>query len=360
MSGQGGGFNNPLVGSGGTLVLDHIQSSNYVAGSLGWAIFRNGLAEFGQAIIRGLLQLGGDGTLGRPGISFGVTPVPAELVAYYAGLPDPGTLIAGTLTITYDGTAGADYRYEAIFADNLVPPNQQLWYVGGLRVSGVVGESNRWLINPGGAFGNPDIVFSPSTAFLVKALIQSQVNATNAQAYEVEVAGEAGIRLTVNGDGSFHWGNGTLAPDATAYRSGVGQLAADPINANNGGIAEVFTRVAVIPGGFLNGWSDYGHGRVPLQFRKVAAPANAVQLYGVIQPGTKVDSTQLFTLPAGYQPQQTIDLDVSPNALAVGTTPARLTINGVASGTGGQAFISGVNAAGFTNLVVNAIFQTDI
>lgn len=49
------GFSNPILGSGGALVRPAIKSPNYVAGTTGWMIGRNGDAEFNSAVIRGLL-----------------------------------------------------------------------------------------------------------------------------------------------------------------------------------------------------------------------------------------------------------------------------------------------------------------
>ena len=46
-----GGFNNPIVAAGGSLVYPAIKSPNYVPGVSGWAIFKNGTAQFASIII---------------------------------------------------------------------------------------------------------------------------------------------------------------------------------------------------------------------------------------------------------------------------------------------------------------------
>ena len=47
-----GGFNDPLVGGGGVLVYPSIHSPNFVAGSTGWSINKDGTAEFNSLTIR--------------------------------------------------------------------------------------------------------------------------------------------------------------------------------------------------------------------------------------------------------------------------------------------------------------------
>jgi hypothetical protein len=50
----GAGPGNPILG-GQTLIRNAIQSADYVAGVSGWAIFRNGSAEFNDVTVRGTL-----------------------------------------------------------------------------------------------------------------------------------------------------------------------------------------------------------------------------------------------------------------------------------------------------------------
>lgn len=55
-------FENSIL-AGETLVRDSIQSENYVAGSSGWSIDRNGNAEFNNVDLRGILEVYKDGQL---------------------------------------------------------------------------------------------------------------------------------------------------------------------------------------------------------------------------------------------------------------------------------------------------------
>ena len=54
-------FSNPIIGGGGALIRDSIQSPDYVAGTTGWAIKRDGSAEFNDVAIRGSLNTGAAG-----------------------------------------------------------------------------------------------------------------------------------------------------------------------------------------------------------------------------------------------------------------------------------------------------------
>lgn len=53
-----GGFNNPVVGGLEKLIREAIQSPNYVPGTSGWTINRDGSVEFNNGIFRGTLQAG--------------------------------------------------------------------------------------------------------------------------------------------------------------------------------------------------------------------------------------------------------------------------------------------------------------
>lgn len=82
-------FSNPIV-AGGNLQVPSIKSPNYVAGSSGWIIERNGDAEFNDLTIRGTFN-GTDFVIDSNGIFF------------YAGTP-----AAGNLLISIANTAGSD------------------------------------------------------------------------------------------------------------------------------------------------------------------------------------------------------------------------------------------------------------
>lgn len=110
------GFQNPVV-AGKTLVREAIQSPNYVAGSSGWTINRDGTAEFAQIQLRGALSTG---FAPNPRITVDDSlTLSSPAVAFYDGVnPDPGFIYGtddGTQTALHmitghvagPGTAGA-------------------------------------------------------------------------------------------------------------------------------------------------------------------------------------------------------------------------------------------------------------
>lgn len=54
-------FSNPIIGGGGALIREAIQSPDYAPGVAGWAIKRDGSAEFNDATVRGTLLTGAAG-----------------------------------------------------------------------------------------------------------------------------------------------------------------------------------------------------------------------------------------------------------------------------------------------------------
>lgn len=77
-------FNDPIL-AGKTLIRDAIQSENYVEGVSGWAINKDGTAEFNDIIARGTIFID-DGT----GATVQIGPSAAILLG--ADGPDPGVL----------------------------------------------------------------------------------------------------------------------------------------------------------------------------------------------------------------------------------------------------------------------------
>jgi hypothetical protein len=78
------GFQNSVTGGQGALERQQIKSPNFVSGSTGWAIKRDGSAEFNNIVIRG-------------GTTVGSTSL------WYAGTP-----AAGNLIFSISGTSGTD------------------------------------------------------------------------------------------------------------------------------------------------------------------------------------------------------------------------------------------------------------
>lgn len=51
-----GGFNNPIIGGGGALVYPSIHAPNYVPGSTGWTVNKDGSVEFNNGTFRGTVS----------------------------------------------------------------------------------------------------------------------------------------------------------------------------------------------------------------------------------------------------------------------------------------------------------------
>lgn len=57
------GFTNPITGQNGALIRSSIHSPNYVAGSTGWTINKDGTVEFNSGTFRGNVVLSGSGAI---------------------------------------------------------------------------------------------------------------------------------------------------------------------------------------------------------------------------------------------------------------------------------------------------------
>lgn len=88
-----GGFNNPVVGGEENLVREAIQSPNYVPGSAGWSINRDGSAEFNDGIFRGGVVVSG----------------PGGQILVYAPAPALDTLIFSLSSVAGTDTYGNTY-----------------------------------------------------------------------------------------------------------------------------------------------------------------------------------------------------------------------------------------------------------
>jgi hypothetical protein len=86
VNGSSGGFSNPVFGGNGTLIRPAAQSPNYVAGSTGWSIMRDGSAEFNNLVIRGTFQ-GTDFIINSYGIFlYAATPALGNLTGSWASV----------------------------------------------------------------------------------------------------------------------------------------------------------------------------------------------------------------------------------------------------------------------------------
>lgn len=109
-----GGFNNPVVGGDGELVRVKMRSVNYVPGVSGWAVFRDGDAEFNNAIFRGEIVVGG---ATPPNFELTET-IPAELVTFYQ-TNWLGTIASFVMKMNVNANT---YLYEILLSTSSVGP----------------------------------------------------------------------------------------------------------------------------------------------------------------------------------------------------------------------------------------------
>lgn len=94
-----GSFSNPLVGGGGSLVYPDIHSPDFVAGTSGWSIDKNGDAEFNNLTLTGTTFNGLDYVINQNGVFF------------YNGTPAAGNLVSSLTNSTGTDAKGNVYLY---------------------------------------------------------------------------------------------------------------------------------------------------------------------------------------------------------------------------------------------------------
>jgi len=140
-------FRNPILGAGGsTLLRPAIQSPNYLTGSTGWAIKRDGSAEFNNVVIRG-------GT------------VVSGLALYYDGTPASGNLIMSVSATAGTDAFGNDYPAGLMVQDSS-GRRSQLDSLGTIRITDLTQWDN----------GASLSVQAPLSAFGLSTILQSATN----------------------------------------------------------------------------------------------------------------------------------------------------------------------------------------
>jgi hypothetical protein len=93
------GFANQVLGGAGTLIRQFIKSANYVAGSLGWQISKDGNAEFNNVTVRGTVDVAGSN--GHVIVTPAGVNTLSEIDFTLTGVANPGSVfafIAGNLS----------------------------------------------------------------------------------------------------------------------------------------------------------------------------------------------------------------------------------------------------------------------
>lgn len=215
-------FRNPIV-AGNTLVRNAIQSPNFLAGSAGWIIRRDGTAEFNSAVFRGTVVIES-----------------GQAVLIYSG----ATPAAGNLVISIAGAAGVDAvgnSYPEGFAVNPdTAPSVRLGLLGGTALqywpSGVTNEANaaaaQALATGVGTAGWSQLVLKSAqmtsiTDYVALTLASNSDDATHAATLNLNyVDGGGGVhhRLASDAGGIYAPGSLTIGAGAALGDNGVGEL----------------------------------------------------------------------------------------------------------------------------------------
>lgn len=307
-----GGFSNPLIGAGGTLVYPSIHSPNYVHDLSGWTINKDGSAEFDDLTLRGSF-VGDDWIINATGEFF------------YSGTPATGNLIFSNVA----GSSGTDD-----FGNHYLG-NGSTWYglVAGVAMTAIAGGLEFFTGSLSGGWStleaqlfydstHDQLTFEGPVAF-------GGVNGTT-------------VRITNNLAGS------PISSHAIAEIDG--NLLADALVAIVSGAAETYHTIST---GFPSGYSGAVSYKL-LGTGDLTNGATEVMLVWKIKVASTTvvsDGASLATLPSGYfytGDNTIIGGSVSGGGLT-GTQYASLTLTsggvlkyeGPAFTASGQAFIYG-------------------
>lgn len=248
----------------------------------------------------------------------GVSPIPPELVAFYAGTPpeapNPPETVVG-LTINYDGLG--DYGYTGFVTDS-ASPKPHLSQVAGSYVGGTVNEYARTILNPN---------IAPSGRVITDIYLNEWFFESNDPTLTLIVGGlvsDTFGRWRLDSAGFMYFGpGGGSDQDTIIQRSAAQVILIDNLIANtaavgNAPVAETWHAMTL-----QNSWVNQGGTRVTAQYRRVPSPAKSIELVGAIKNGTITDGTTIATLPAGYRPASTItNVVYCTGTVAGGQSPA--------------------------------------
>lgn len=346
---MGESFHNRIV-AGVTLVIDGIESDNYVAGVSGWRIARDGSAEFTSLAVDGgsavqititftdgsqIRLFGGNYTEDSGAVIGGtwatLTPKPQPGATWAPGaigaqsdatpaafvlLASPyNTMIPGTqsrLKMTSGGIVDLDASIVQVTAGagNGGGPFFVLASDTGRKIlaSRTVGEAqNRVEIRGDGSTSIGDGTNPPDSFFFrdsgatfgIQRLLRIYAVASGNNALEIRNDGQAQPTIQVKSSASIGFGGGVNPPDAALYRVGANKLAAADIVADLAGTPETWHGVAAL--GYAANWADFGGAAQAGRYRRM--PDGTVSLSGAVKTTAAINQpSTIFTLPVGYRP----------------------------------------------------------
>lgn len=214
-------------------------------------------------------------------------PAPLDTYLFYGSHPAVAAII-------YYSTAVDTYQFTAI-----VPIGSGHYLIQGYVYNGVVDEIANNVNYPAG------ITYEANSHTNSNIDLNGNViNLRTAGGFTVGDANTDTLLLAASQTGVFAAGHGVFAEDP-----------------NNLGFKEVWHPVT-----FQNGWANFnvaGGQFGTVQYRRVASPAESVQLTGVAKPGTLTSGTVIFNLPLGNRPPASRRIPVYANKpTASGESPA--------------------------------------
>jgi hypothetical protein len=351
------GFSNAIIGGAQKLIRRAIQSPNYVPATTGWSINKDGSAEFSTLTSRGMIVV--QSSTGGVFVYSG-TPANGNLIASMAsasgtdaygntypqgfgasvgsmagGIIQPGTVTAAAIAagaivagkiaagaIDAMTITGATVQTAASGARLAMTGNTLVMYdAGGLVVMSQdattgkltiyqTGSAQKAYVRMDTAFGTPEVAINVNSA---KYVADGGMGHT-------ETAGDGGIPTTQISSGASGGRNsaqlilfgqstttGSSAPVAEFTVGAGGAVITDaPIYPFNSGTGVVETWHAVP---LAAGWTNFGAGHPTAQYRKLASPANCIEVIGRTSHAAVAGTTALSTaLPAGYRPTNAQDV----------------------------------------------------
>src|SRR5260221_740980 len=209
---QGRGFNNPILAGGGALVRQVEKSANYNPGIDGWAIFRDGTAEFNNLTVRGTLIVQNN----------------TQGIFVYSGIPAAGNLISSISAAAGTDKYGNSYpagfsATQGIFSGSLAASSISASSIGSAALTGCDYQ--------GGTMEETNITFDSGGGQILVYATTSVVTAFTSGSGNFTVpAGITSLKVECWGSGGGAAGGG-LAGGANSGGYGGGGGAYSRVNA---------------------------------------------------------------------------------------------------------------------------------
>ena len=295
-------FSNPVTGGQGALVRPAIKSPNYVAGSSGWTINRDGSAEFNNLTLRGTFN-GTNYVINSSGAFF------------YDGAPAAGNLIASITPAIGTDSHGNPYARGVSVYDNTNHVFTNL--NSGISLGTFTGA--------GFDYTEEALIFNDPDRLII-------VGPTNTGAGEADTPR---LQLKAGTGGSASFGPRVVISDLNQTASADLLLSGSVVKVSNDGNTQAIWQTPT----YNTNWSSstaFGGdtGLQPLQYR-LDAQDNLVIEGCFTSGGTAPTNSNVFDLPAGYIPAKNQPIAVQQRTSGGVLTSGFFLVTAPGSGTPG-------------------------